>query len=136
MGDQNEEAEAWNAIQRAETERQIREMERAAERERLQQQQEGGQSNMAAETPGQPVGGPWTEVSAQPEKPGLMSTVAGKLGVGAAGDLAFAKQLLDSERSTGAGADGAKPDGAKADGAKDRMGSAVGTGSMRPAFER
>ncbi|MDX6246814.1 MAG: hypothetical protein QOF10_174, partial [Kribbellaceae bacterium] len=99
------------------------------------------QNNMVAVEPGRPTGEAWPEASAEPNSPGLMSTVAGKLGVGKHGDLELAKKLLDAERrpATGeTGRDTAAGGGAgtRADGATSRASRALGARGPAPAAER
>ena len=135
MGTTGEESNAWNEIQRAETDRQIREMERQAELRRLQEEAAKkaaeGQNQMVAagaETAGQSW--PDNEVQAPPS---AIDKVAGALRVGAAGDAAFAKQLLDAGRPS---ADGASAEVGRLDGAKERAAAALTSRATKPAFER
>ncbi|MGZ0145483.1 hypothetical protein ACXJJ3_00325 [Kribbella sp. WER1] len=108
MGTQEEEAAALAELERVRTENALKEMQRAEELRKLQEQQ---QNKMVADGP-QAVGWPDNEVQAAPTG---LDKVAGALRVGKAGDLAFAHDLLSSGQAPlGAvskpeqGADGAR----------------------------
>jgi hypothetical protein len=123
MGTQEEEAKALADLERVRTENAIRDLQRQEELRKLQEQQ---QNKMVADPA---VGGaawPDNEVQAGPQTG--MDKVAGALGVGHAGDVAFARKLLNS---------GQAPLGTvntpeqTADGAKE---SAAGSRAAKPAL--
>ncbi|GAA3115057.1 hypothetical protein JOF29_003797 [Kribbella aluminosa] len=122
MGTQEEEAKALADLERVRTENAIRDMQRQEELKKLQEQQ-----NKMVADPG--VGGvawPDNEVQARPQTG--MDKVAGALRVGQAGDLAFARDLLNSGQPPLGSVN--TPDQAT-DGAKE---SAAGTPTAKPAL--
>jgi hypothetical protein len=130
MGTQEEEAAALHRIQqeavRREAERIMRE-----DAARKTAEAANNQNKMVAEEPGGAVATGWPDNEVQPAQ-GRLTTVAGALGVGKAGNAAFAKQLLDAEQRPGTVA---SPDqaGIQTDGAKAKT---SGVRAARPAFER
>ncbi|TDO52099.1 hypothetical protein EV651_118119 [Kribbella sp. VKM Ac-2571] len=117
MGTAEEEAAALAKIQQEgiqrEIAREIAEINRKAAEEAAK-----GQGQMVADPGAGGAGWPDNEVQAAPQT-GL-DKVAGALGVGHAGDVAFARDLLNSGQAPLGGV--AKPDEA-ADGAKESAGS-------------
>lgn len=106
MGTESEEAAARAELERVRTENAIKQMQRDEEMRKLREQQEG---KMVADQPSG-VGWPDNEVSAPG---GPVTAIAGKLGIGKAGDVALAKQLLDAERRPGGPAPASGGDGAR-----------------------
>jgi hypothetical protein len=91
MGTAEDEARALAELERVRTENAIKEMQRQEELRKLQEQQ--SQNKMVADaTAG--VGWPDNEVQAGPQTG--VEKVAGALRVGQAGDVAFARDLLNS----------------------------------------
>lgn len=132
MGTADEEAKARLEIERAAMNRQAEALKAAEAARKAAEEAAKNQNKMVAAEP-QTAGQGWPDNEVQ-EPPGKLSQVAGALGVGKAGDLALAKQLLDAERRPGSGtvADQA---GAQNDGAKART-STAGIRAAKPAFER
>ncbi len=126
MGDANEEEKAKNDLERVRTENAIKQMQRDEEMRKLREQQQK-QGNMVAD-PSAGVGWPDNEVTSPG---GPVTEVAGKLGIGRAGDLALARKLLDADRRP---AD-AQPTSSRGDGAKARIGAALSRPAT-PAVER
>ncbi|GAA1595827.1 hypothetical protein GCM10009742_48280 [Kribbella karoonensis] len=122
MGTQEEEAAALAELERVRTENAIKEMQRAEELRKLQEQQ---QNKMVAD--GRPaVSWPDNEVQAAP---GALDKVAGALRVGKAGDAAFAHDLLSSGQTPlggvskpEQGADGARQQQARGRAANPALG--------------
>lgn len=129
MGTQEEEAAALDRIHQEAVAREAAAIKAAEDAAKA-----SGQSSMVAAEP-QTTGQGWPDNEVQ-AAPGKLSQAAGALGVGQAGDVAFAKKLLDSERG-GSASDqaGQRPDGAK-DGAKGRATGGLGVQAAKPAFER
>jgi hypothetical protein len=71
----------------------------------------------------EPVTASWPDNGFQAAQPGRLDAVKGSLGIGAAGDAAFASRLLNDGRPP-AGAASAEA-GTKSDGAKEHRGAAV-----------
>ncbi|MDX6280811.1 MAG: hypothetical protein QOH03_1882 [Kribbellaceae bacterium] len=126
MGTQEEEAKARAELERVRTENAIKAMQREEEMRKLREQQ---QNKMVADAP-QSTGQGWPDNEVQ-SAPGRLTQIAGSLGVGKAGDAAFAKALLDSGQARPGSGGGAteQADGPKAKGA-------LGVRSTKPAFER
>jgi hypothetical protein len=140
MGTAEEEARARQALDRVETENRIKAMEQARALEEYRKQQEAakaaeaaakGQNKMTADAPAA-VGWPDNEVQTPPSR---LDAVAGALGVGKAGDAAFAKELLDGERRPVGDGSGQQP-GSRLDGAKERLGAALNSRGAASAVER
>ncbi|WP_328324213.1 hypothetical protein OHA70_32735 [Kribbella sp. NBC_00382] len=125
MGTQEEEAKARAELERVRTENAIKAMQRDEELRKLREQQ---QSKMVADTP-QSTGQGWPDNEVE-SAPGRLTQIAGSLGVGKAGDAAFAKSLLDSGQPR---AGSAGPAVEQADGAKSKT---PGVRAAKPAFER
>ena len=123
MGTQEEEARALAELERVRTENAIKEMQRQEELRKLQEQQ--NQNKMVADGSAG-AGWPDNEVQAGPQT-GL-DKVAGALGVGHAGDVAFAQRLLNSGQAPLGSV--SAPDRA-ADGAKE---GAAGSRAAKPAL--
>jgi hypothetical protein len=117
MGDTKDEEAAKNDLERVKTENLVKKDQRDADLKKYRD----GKSNMVA---AEPTG--WPEAEA---KSGPVTAIAGKLGIGKAGDLALAKQLLDSERPAGNSTAGSRGDGARAR-------ATSGLVSPTPAVER
>ncbi|GAB2615738.1 hypothetical protein [Kribbella endophytica] len=113
MGDAKDEEAAKNDLERVKTENTVKKEQRDADLKKYRD----GQGNMVA---AEPTGWPVAEA-----KSGPVTAIAGKLGIGKAGDLALAKQLLDSERRP----TGNSTTKSRADGARGR----ATTGPTRPA---
>ncbi|MDX6235818.1 MAG: hypothetical protein QOG10_633 [Kribbellaceae bacterium] len=154
MGDEKDEAKATHAIQQAGVNARAEWLRREAERQRQveaekkeaedlrkqveeavkrKQAEEAAKNKMVVDEPGRPTGEAWPEKSAEPSSPGLMSTMAAKLGVGKPGDVELVKKLLDAGRPPASGQTGS---GTQADGAKARTFGAVGGRGPAAAAER
>jgi hypothetical protein len=101
-------------------------------RQEAEQTANDQKSNMSAEQP--PASAETWSPAASTSPSGPMSAVAGKLGIGEAGDAELAKRLLDSAQPPNdvRGTASAK----SADGARDRIAGALGVGGATPAVER
>ncbi|WP_328999938.1 hypothetical protein OHA18_36545 [Kribbella sp. NBC_00709] len=101
-------------------------------RQRAEEAANNPKSNMSAEQP--PASAETWSPAASTSPSGPMSAVAGKLGIGEAGDAELAKRLLDSAQppNDARGTASAK----RADGARDRIAGALGVGGATPAVER
>jgi hypothetical protein len=128
MGTQEEEAKALAELERVRTENAIKEMERQAELKKLQEQQ--GQNRMVA---AEPVVANWPDDGFQ-AAPGRMDAAKAALGIGAAGDAAFAKRLLEGERRAPGAAGEAGP--GRPGGTKERLVGALSPRPARTALER
>ncbi|NEA30844.1 hypothetical protein [Streptomyces sp. SID13031] len=135
MGTQGEEAAARAELERVRTENAIKAMQREEEMRRLRDQQ---QNKMVATDP-QASGQGWPDNEVR-TAPGRLDSVAGVLGVGKAGDAAFAKRLLESGQApagSGKAASGAQAGAdAPGNGAKARIAGAFKVQGATPAVER
>ncbi|MEV6286335.1 hypothetical protein [Kribbella sp. NPDC051770] len=122
MGTTEEEAAALDRIHQEAIRREAEALKAADAARKAAEEAAKNQGNMVA---AEPTG--WPEVEA---KSGPVTAIAGKLGIGKAGDLALAKQLLDSERRPGT-----KPEASRGDGARSRPSSAFARPAT-PAVER
>ena len=134
MGTESDEAKARNDLERVKTENLLKQQQRDAELAKLREQQEAAkkQNNMSAEQP--PATGETWSPATQQDSPGLMSTVAGKLAIGSAGDAELAQRLLNSGQAPAGGRSTAAAE--QADGAKARITGALGVRGVTPVVER
>jgi hypothetical protein len=126
MGTAEDEAKARDELERVRTENAIREMERQRALEEYRKQQEQQQNKMVADPGAGGAAWPDNEVQAGPQTG--VDKVAGALRVGRAGDVAFARDLLNTGQAPLGGVNA--PDQA-ADGAKE---STAGSRAAKPAL--
>ncbi|WP_432874517.1 hypothetical protein ACQPYH_22295 [Kribbella sp. CA-245084] len=123
MGTTEEEAAALDRITQEAIKREVERMQAEATRKAAEQQ---NQNNMVADPGAGGAAWPDNEVQTGPQTG--MDKVAGALRVGQAGDVAFARDLLNSGQAPLGGVN--KPDQA-ADGAKE---STAGARAAKPAL--
>lgn len=125
MGTGSEEAEAMDKIIQEGIKREVERMQAEAARKAAEEAAKNqGQNSMSADAP---VAQSWPDGEV-PTAPSMRDQVAGALRVGKAGDLAFARDLLNSGQAPLGGV--SKPESA-ADGARE---SAAGSRAAKPAL--